>query len=67
MNFRINLTESYINFSRQENLHQIDVLYHYMHCLTPEILRFHPIPPFHFSFSVPLSQILPFKNDHLCR
>ena len=43
MNFRINLTQFYINFSRQE--HQIDVfLYH----LTPEILRFYPIPSFHF-------------------
>ena len=41
----------YINFSRQE--HQIDV---YMYRLTPEILRFHPIPYFMiFSFTVPLT------------
>ncbi len=41
MNFRIDLTRFYINFSRQE--HQIDVLY---------VLSY---TPFHFSFTAPLS------------
>ena len=30
----------------------------YMYRSTPEILRFHPIPPFNFSFIVPLSRNL---------
>ena len=40
MNFRIILTQFYINFSRQEHLMCI-VQRH-------EIIRFHPIPPFIF-------------------
>ena len=42
--FGIILTQFYINFSRHE--HQIEVLFIYRS--TPEILRFHPIPPFIF-------------------
>ena len=45
MNFCIDLTQFYINFSRQE--HQIDVL-------DVLILKFHPIPPLIFPL-VPLS------------
>ena len=45
-----NLPQFNIHFSRQE--HQIDV---YMYRLAPEILRFHPIPPFIF----PLQSTVP--------
>ena len=61
MNFRIILTQFYINFSRQE--HQIEVLYV---CTTPEILRFNPIPPFIFPLqsltkeSLSIPSIVPF-------
>ena len=44
MNFRIHLTQFYINFWRQE--HQRDDLL--VDRSTPEILRFHPIPPLIF-------------------
>ena len=47
--FGIILTQFYVNFSRQE--HHIDF---YRYRSTPEILRFQPMPPFIFSFTVPL-------------
>ena len=50
IDFRIILTQFYVNLSRQK--HQIDV---YMYRLAPEILRFHPIPPFIF----PLQSTVP--------
>ena len=44
IDFRIILTQFYINFSRHE--HQIDVLYASFNAC--KILRFYPIPPFIF-------------------
>ena len=52
MNFRINLTQFYMNFLRQE--HQIDVLYGSFNAWDSQVssytsfLRCHPIPPFIF-------------------
>ena len=50
MNFRINLTQFYINFSRQK--HQIDILYVSFNAWDPQ---FPSYTLFHFSFTVPLS------------
>ena len=56
MDFCINLTQFYINFSRQKHqLHQLYVLYV---TLTPEILRPFILHPFYFSFTVPLKMKL---------
>ena len=51
MNFRINLTQFYINFSRQE--HQIDVLYVLFNAWDSQVSFY---TPFHISFTVPLSK-----------
>ena len=51
MNFRKNLTQFYINFSRQE--HQIDVLYVSFNAWDSQVSFF---TPFHFSFTFPLKR-----------
>ena len=50
MNFPINLTQFYMNFSRQE--HQIDVYYVSFNAWDSQVLS---CTPFQFSFTVPLS------------
>ena len=55
MNFRINLTQFYINFSRQE--HQIAVLYVLFNAWDSQVSFY---TPFHFSFTVPLIYPLSF-------
>ena len=52
MNFCINLTQFYINFSRQE--HQIEVLYVSFNAWDSQVSSY---TPFNFSFTVPLSYI----------
>ena len=71
MDFCINLTQFYINFSRQKHqLHQLYVLYV---TLTPEILRPFILHPFYFSFTVPLKNEIthfiynPFKTNFISR
>ena len=49
MNFRINLTQFYLNFSRKE--HQIDVFYVSFNAWDSQVLSY---TPFNFSFTVPL-------------
>ena len=49
MNFRINFTQFYINFSRQEHL--IDVAYVTSNAWDSQVSSY---TPFHFSFTVPL-------------
>ena len=50
INFRINLIQFYINFSRQE--HQIELSW----VQNKSVFRFLLISPFHFSFTVPLNE-----------
>ena len=53
MNFRINLTQFYINFSRQE--YQIDVLYVSFNSWDSQVSAY---TTFHFSFTVPLNSYI---------
>ena len=57
MNFRIIVTQFYINFSRQE--HQIDVLYVSFNAWD-SLVSFYT--PFHFSFTVPLKGMFNFTK-----
>ena len=47
--FSDNFDTCYISISRDRNIRKMS----YMYRSSPEILRYHPIPPFHFSFTVP--------------
>ena len=60
MKFRINLTQFYINFSRQE--HQIDILYVSFNSWDSQVSSYTPIP---FSFTVPLLNFLPKEVEFL--
>ena len=54
--FGIILTQFYINFSRQE--HQIDVLYVSLKFWDSQVSAY---TPFHFSFTVPLTEVKTFE------
>ena len=57
MNFRINLTQFYFNFSRQK--HQIDVLYVSFNTRDSQVSS---CTPFYFSFTVPLRKLSILSN-----
>ena len=62
MNFSINLTHFYVNFTRQE--HQIDVLYVLINAWDSQVSSF---TPFHFSFTVPLRTVSLFQRPSMQR
>ena len=62
MNFRINLTQFYVNFTRQE--HQIDVLYVLINAWDSQVSSF---PPFDFPFTVPLRTVSLFQRPSMQR